>query len=145
MTGTIVETRSGMEIVGRMIDTETSEVVSSQDVYMESKAPSVLRTLAEGMAIKFHRDFPLIDGLVVERKGKHIFTDLGEKDVKLGRRLIVYREKPVVHPVTGKTLGADNEILDYARIVQVSSRISKAKLAINNPTAPQPMDGVVTE
>jgi TolB-like protein len=145
MTGTIVETRSGVEIVARMIDTETSEVVSSQDVYMESKDPSILRTLAEGMAIKFHRDFPLLDGLVVERKGKHIFTDLGEKDVKLGRRLIVYREKPVVHPVTGKALGADNEILDYARIVQVSSRISKARLAINNPTAPEPMDGVVTE
>jgi TolB-like protein len=145
VTGSIIETHTGIEVVARMIDTETSEILATEDVYGEIKDLPALRILAEGMAIKFHREFPLVDGLVVEQKKGDIFTDLGENKIKLRRRLIVYREEPIKHPMTGKMLGADNEILGHARVTQVMPEMSKAELVDIRPKAVKPLDRVITE
>jgi TolB-like protein len=145
ITGSIIETRTGIEIVGRMIDTETSEILATEDVYDEIKDLPALRTLAEGMAIKFHREFPLLGGFVIQQKGKYIFTDLGQDKIKLQRRLIVYREEPIKHPVTGKILGADNEIVGRAKVTQVLPEMSKAELMRGKPGAIKRLDKVITE
>lgn len=145
ITGSIIETRIGIEVVARMIDTETSEILATEDVYDDVKDLTSLRILAEGMAIKFHRDFPLVDGLIIEQKRENIFTDLGENVIKLRRRLIVYREEPIKHPVTGKVLGADNEILGHARVTQVMPEMSKAELVDVRPEAIKSQDRVITE
>jgi hypothetical protein len=128
ITGSIVETRTGIEIVGRLIDTETSEVLDTEDVYDERKDLQTQKDLAEGMAVKFHREFPLIDGTVIQQKGQFIFTDLGQDKIKPQRRLLVYREEPINHPVTGKVLGTDNEIIGRAKVVQVMQEMSKAEM-----------------
>lgn len=128
ITGSIVETRQGIEVVARMIDTETSEIVVTEDVYDEEKDLGVIRSLAQGMAVKFHREFPLVGGTVIKTGDKYIFTDLGQDKIKLQRRLIVYREEQVRHPVTGKLLGADTAILGRARVTQVSPEMSKSEL-----------------
>lgn len=143
--GSIVETRTGIEIVSRMFDTETSDIVATADVYGEVKDLPALRYLAQGMAIKLHRDFPLVDGMVLEQKGKDIVTDLGENEVKLYRKVIVYREKPVKHPVTGKILGADSEVIGRARVTQVLPKMSKAELVTGKSGAIEPQDKVMTE
>lgn len=145
IAGNIIETSTGIEIVARLIDTETSEILAAEDVYDEVKDLAALRSLAEGMAIKFHREFPLLDGLVVQKKGKHIFTDLGQGRVKNQRRLIVYREEPVKHPVTGKIIGADNQIIGHARVTQVMPEMSKAVLLDAGDDIVKPLDKVITE
>jgi len=131
--------------VARLVDTETSEILASEDVYDEVKDPAALRGLAEGMAVKFHRAFPLLDGLVLQQKGNAIFTDLGQDKVKLNRRLLVFKEEPLKHPVTGKVLGADNVIVGRARVSQVMPEMSKADLLDGKPEAVQPQDRVITE
>ena len=143
--GSIIETRAGIEIVARMIDTETSEIMATADVYDEAKDLPALRTLAEGMAIKFHREFPLLGGLVIQSKGEQIFTDLGKGKIKLQRRLIVYREEPIEHPVTGKVLGADNKILGRARVTQVLPEMSRAELLNDKGKTIKRLDKVITE
>jgi len=143
--GSIVETRTGIEIVSRMIDTETSDIVATADVYGEVKDLPALRYLAEGMAIKLHRDFPLVDGIVLEQAGKDIVTDLGENDVKLYRKVIVYRERPVKHPATGKVLGSDSEIIGRARVTQVLPKMSKAELVTGKAGVIELQDKVMTE
>ena len=145
LTGGIVETRAGTEIVARLIDTETSEILATEDVYDEVKDLLGLRGLAEGMAIKFHRDFPLLQGTVVQQKGNAIFTDLGQDQVKLQRRLIVYREESVKHPVTGKILGADHVIVGRAKVTQVLPDMSKAEVVDGKAETIKPMDKVITE
>jgi hypothetical protein len=145
LTGSIVESRTGTEIVARLVDTETSEILASEDVYDEVKDPAALRGLAEGMAIKFHRAFPLLDGLVLQQRGSAIFTDLGQDKVKLNRRLIVFREEPVKHPVTGKILGAENVIVGRAKVSQVMPEMSKADLLDGKPEAVKAQDRVITE
>jgi hypothetical protein len=140
-----VETGTGTEIVARLVDTETSEVLASEDVYDEVKDPAGLRVLAEGMAVKFHRAFPLLDGLVLQQRGNAIFTDLGQDKIKLNRRLLVFKEEPLKHPVTGKILGADHVIVGRARVSQVMPDMSKADLLDGKPEAVKPQDKVITE
>lgn len=145
VTGSIVETGTGTEIVARLVDTETSEILASEDVYDEVRDPAGLRGLADGMAAKFHRDFPLLDGLVLQQRGDAIFTDLGQDKVQLNRRLIVFKEEPLKHPVTGKVLGSDNVIVGRARVSQVMPEMSKANLLDGKPEAVKPQDRVITE
>ena len=145
VTGTIVETRTGIEIVARMIDTETSEILAIQDVYDEAKDLAALRVLAEGLALKIHRDFPLVGGFILQRKGDAVFTDLGEDKIKLQRRLILYREEPLKHPATGKMLGVDNVIIGHARVTQVMPEMSKAEVVSGNAESVTPQDKVITE
>ncbi|MDM8550787.1 FlgO family outer membrane protein [Desulfobacterales bacterium HSG2] len=145
VTGSITESRAGIEIVARLIDTETSEILASEDVYDEVKDLMALRSLSEGMAVKFHRDFPLVDGLVIQQKGDYIFIDLGKDVVRLRRGFIVYREEPIKHPVTGKILGADNVIVGRARITQVMPDLSKAEILEEKAASVKPMDKVIAE
>jgi len=145
ITGSIIETRIGIEIVSRFIDTETSEILATEDVYDEIKDIKTLKSMAEGLATKFHREFPLLDGLVIQQKGSSIFTDLGRDKVKVQRRLIVYREEPIKHPKTGKVLGTDNEILGRVRITQVMPDLSKAKIIDGKASAIKVLDKVITE
>jgi hypothetical protein len=145
VTGSIVETRKGIEVVGRLIDTETSEILATEDVYDEVKDIPGIKLLAEGMAIKFHIEFPLVSGLVIERKKDDIFTDLGKEKTKLGRRLIVYRPEPMKHPITGKVVGADNVIIGRARVSQVMPEMSKAELLDGRNETIRSMDRVISE
>ena len=143
--GSIIQTRTGTEIIARMIDTETSAVLAAFDVYGEAANVRLLNDLSEGLAIKFHREFPLLEGLVVDKKGKAVFTDLGHDAVKIQRRLIVYRDAPIKHPVTGKLLGSNNEILGRGRVTQVMPELSKVEMLNGQSTAIKPLDKVITE
>lgn len=145
MIGRIVRTRTGIEIIGRMVDTETSEILSAVDVYGEFGEMSALKPLARGMAAKFHQDFPLAIGTVVRRKRGAIFTDLGNDVIKVHRRVVLFRETPVTHPETGIVLGSDNEITGHARITQVMTDLSKARLVGGDDTAVRSLDRVVAE
>ena len=122
-----------------------SEVLAAQDVYDEVKDLAALRVLAEGLAVKFHRDFPLVDGLILQKKGDAVFTDLGEDKIKVQRRLILYREEPLKHPVTGKMLGVDNVIVGRARVTQVMPEMSKAEVVAGKAEGVKPQDKVITE
>ena len=145
VTGSMIETTKGIEIVARMIDTETSEILATEDVYDEIKDLPALRSLAEGMAIKFHHDFPLVEGLVIQHKGNYVFTDLGHNKAMLKRRFIIFREEPIKHPATGKILGSDNVILGRARIMQVMPDMSKAEIVEGDIDNIKPLDKVITE
>lgn len=145
ITGSIIESRKGLEIVARMIDTETSMIIEMEDVYDETKDLLALKKLSEGLAIKFHKDFPLLDGNVIQQKGNAIFTDLGTGKVKLNHRLIIYREELIKHPITGKVLGADNIIIGRARVTQIQPDISKAEISSIQKVLVRPMDKVITE
>jgi hypothetical protein len=128
LVGNFIETRTGIEIVSRLIDNETSVILAEKDIYGEYKDRSSLMLLAEGLAIKYHQEFPLVEGMIVQEKGDSFFTDLGEGKTKPQRRLIVYREGEAIrHPDTGKVLGSDTEIIGYARVTQVMGGMSRAE------------------
>ena len=145
IAGSIIETRNGIEIVSRMIDTETSEILATEDVYADVKGGAALSTLARGLAIKYHHDFPLVEGIVINADGNVILTDIGSEKIKLRQRVIVYREAQVRHPVSQRVLGTDKQILCRARITQVQKEMSKARLVEDPPVAVEPLQKVIAE
>ena len=145
IAGDIIETRQGIEIVSRMIDTETSDILALEDVYGETKDRQSIQALANGMAIKYHRDFPLVGGIVVSKKGRNIITDLGAQKIKRQRRILVYKESPIKHPASGKVLGVDKEILCRARVTMVNAEISKAELPEETSDKVLELHKVITE
>ncbi|HHP7235161.1 MAG TPA: FlgO family outer membrane protein, partial [Desulfobacterales bacterium] len=145
VTGSVVESRRGVEVIARMIDVETSEILDTEDVYSETRDWESLQTLAEGLAVKFHRRFPLVNGTVLEAKGNVIFTDLGEEKIGCQKRLLVYRNHPIQHPLSGKILGSDTEILSQARVQQVSAEMTKAELLEPTEATVSAFDQVITQ
>ena len=145
ITGSIIETRAGIEVVARMIDTETSEILATEDVFEKNRDLPALMNLAEGMALKFHREFPLVDGLIIKSTREYIFTTLGQDVIKPQRRIIVYRDKQIKHPLTGKVLGVDMQIIANAIVTQVQSEISKAELIEKKHQLISPLDKVITK
>ena len=145
VTGSIIESRKGIEVVSRLIDTETADILSTQDVYSEAKDLMALHLLARGLAVKFTRDFPLTAGQVLSVKGRSIATDLGADSIKLQRRLIIFRNEPATRAGAGKSLGAENKILGYARVNQVMPGLSKADCFDAEITQIKPLDRVIVQ
>lgn len=145
IAGDIIETRQGIEIVSRMIDTETTEILAMEDVYSDAKDMQSLKKLANGMAIKYHRDFPLVDGIVVGKQGRNVITNLGEKKIKHQRRILIYKESPIYDPTNGRLLGVDKQILCRARVTMVEPEISKAKLVEETTAEVRTFHKVITE
>lgn len=131
LAGTVVESPDSVEIIGRIIDTETATVLASNDIFGEDKSFSGLGDLLDGLAFKFKRDFPIFEGILIEvRGGDEVLIDIGaEKQVRPNQRLICYREgMEIKHPVTGRILGAEPEILGDLSVSEVFEGFSKASL-----------------
>lgn len=129
LAGSIIETPDSIEVISRLIDTETSTVLTSNDVFDQEKGLSSLSTLLDSLAYKFKRDFPLLEGIIIEVKNTLVMVDIGqEKKIKPLSRLICFRDGPVVkHPVTGKILGAETVELAELKIKDVYKGFSQAE------------------
>ncbi|MFZ1983190.1 MAG: CsgG/HfaB family protein [Desulfatitalea sp.] len=128
VAGSLIETQTGIEIVGRVVDSETSEILATVDAYGEEKQLPGVKNLAQTLALKIHREFPLADGTVIERQGPIILTDLGSDQLRAQRSLLIYEERPARHPTGGHLLGFGQKVLGRARVTQLQTRLSQAKL-----------------
>ena len=130
LIGTAVETPPALEVYARFVDVETSVVLAAADIYGEELTLRTMKTLMEGLAWKLRRHFPLVEGSVIERKGKELFVDLtSSQGVMRYMKLIVFREgQESKHPMTGKMLKKPDTPLGEALITAVSTDLSAATL-----------------
>ncbi len=131
ITGSIIEKESSIEVIARMVDTETSAILTANDVFEEDKSLPVVKTLMDGLAYKFSRDFPLSEGIVIKKDGNSIYIDLGiDSKIKEGIKFIIYRTGPeIIHPLTGKSLGAESVDLGEARLKDIYKEFSVALIS----------------
>ena len=127
VTGAIIETHTGIEVIGRVIDSDTADILCALDVYGEDKSAQGRRRLAQWLSLKIHHQFPLVDGAIVNREGDVIYTDLGEQKLRAQRRILIYKERPI-HGAGNRILGMDQQIMGHAWITQVQEQLSKAEL-----------------
>lgn len=97
------------------------------------------------MAIKLHREFPVVEGEILNRQRRVIFTDLGSDQLRAQRRILVVEKKPVQHPVNGQPLGYDYKVVGRARLIQVQKAFSKGELYADKASVIGPKCGVVTQ
>ena len=92
MIGAVTETAQSPEILARFVDVDTAVVLAVGDVYGEDLTPPTVKTLVEGLVWKLQRQFPLAEGVVLEKAGKQLFTDLNERHgVKRSMKLLIFR------------------------------------------------------
>ncbi|MDY6864286.1 MAG: FlgO family outer membrane protein [Thermodesulfobacteriota bacterium] len=128
--GTYHETPDSIEVFARLINTETSGILAVEDVFDQNKNLSQLRYNLNGLATKFKSDLPLIQGMVIKLEGDKIYIDAGlDQNLKKEMKFIAYREGEVIkHPITGKILGADTEVLGEIRLEKVFEDFSLGKI-----------------
>jgi hypothetical protein len=127
---TVSEGQRSVEIVSRLISTETAEVMETRDAYIEDKSLAAVKELMEGLASKLSLGFPVVEGLVVKREKGTVFSDIGRASgVRSSMGAAIYRRgKEIRHPVTGKSLGWDMVKIGDGTFEEVEDGFSKVRL-----------------
>jgi len=147
MTGTIYETKDSIEVLTRLVDTETSTIIDSEDVFDQDKSLSNLKVLMAGLALKYRQSFPVLEGIIIKKEGKGVLIDLGSAEkVREEMGVILYREgEQLKHPVTGRVLGSEPVELGEGRIEDVHENFSKAIIRKGKPENVRIQDRVITK
>ena len=148
LMGSILETKDSIEIYARLVNSETSSIIAAKDVFDQSKSLPSVKTLSDTLALKFEHHLPLLEGLLIKKEGKKVFIDIGTNSgIKEEMKFMVFKEgEKIVHPVTGKVLGSDTEILGEAVIENINDDFSKGTLVKElKPGKIQVMNKVITK
>lgn len=123
LTGTIFETENGIEIFADVVETTSSNIIASEDVYGEQLNRSGLQKLCRGLAIKLEDVFPLVAGKVsgVDGQRVHLKFDCGHDIVK-GMRCILFEEQEVLDAQTERVVDRRDIRLGAALIKAVKKR-----------------------
>jgi tetratricopeptide (TPR) repeat protein/TolB-like protein len=145
MIGTVYVTKDSLEVLTRLVNTETSAVMETKDVFDEDTSLPGIKSLAERLAFKFRQSFPVMEGIVIKKEGDAVLIDIGGKmKVKKDMGLIIFREgEQLRHPVTGRTLGIEPVELGEARVEAVYEYYSRAQ--VDSPVGINVMDSVITK
>jgi len=129
------EDAKSLEIVARIVSTETSEVLGVKDVFAEDKSASSVKEMMVNLAAKLAVEFPVAEGMVVKASGKDVTMDLGEtSNIKKNMTVIVFRKgEEIRHPVTGKSLGWETVKVAEGRVEEVQPQFAKVRL-MDKPT-----------
>ncbi|MCL7487643.1 MAG: FlgO family outer membrane protein [Desulfobulbaceae bacterium] len=130
LAGTIIETADSLEIIARLIDAETSAVLAANDIFSEDKSFSSLTGMLDNLAARFTRDFPVLHGMLTDVGENEVTINIGaDKHIEPGMLMICYRDGlQIRHPVTGRIVGGEPEILGEIRVKEVLADSSKASL-----------------
>jgi TolB-like protein len=130
LAGTIIETADSLEIIARLIDAETAAVLATNDIFSEDKSFSSLTNMLDTLAAQFKRDFPVVHGMLTDVGENEVTINIGaDKHLKPGMLMICYRDGlQIRHPVTGRIIGVEPEILGENRVKEVLADSSKASL-----------------
>ncbi len=142
-TGTIYETRNGVEIVTRLIDPATSEILAIKDVYQESRDPESLNQMARNLTQKYIREFPLKEMRITECGERLFYFGHGEAPLKMGWPVLIFRaEKTGINQQPELNKGVDTAIIGKARIDELKPAACGARIIEKSITI-QTGDGVI--
>jgi len=124
------EDKRSLEVVTRIINTETGEVMDVKDVYTEDKSLASVREQMEGLAAKIAGNFPVATGMVISRDRKEVLADVGAAvHIRKSTGVVFYRRgKEIRHQVTGRSLGWDTIKLGEGRFEEVQREYSRVRL-----------------
>ncbi len=128
-TGEIIFSESATGVSdNKIVTTADGEIVSGvidyNAAYSEASRQAVDKT-----AEKIATLFPLL-GYVINIKDEEIYTDIGsDRGVKIGDTFIIFRKgEEIVHPVTGKLMGCEKEVIGLLEITISEQELSIGKI-----------------
>ncbi|ETR70727.1 MAG: hypothetical protein OMM_03029 [Candidatus Magnetoglobus multicellularis str. Araruama] len=121
LKGIIYESDNEIEVVIRLVDIQTSKVLTQCDMFTADKKNQLIEKVKE-LSDKLHAAFPLIDGIIQQENELVPDTDhLSHiENVALNSILIMYQtEKMRKNSITGKPFGAETTISGYAHVHEI--------------------------
>ena len=130
MVATVNESPKAVEIYAQLINTETSTVLASKDVFDPEKAPGTARTKMRELAAKLKQEYPLVGGSVVTVSNQRVAIGIGSaKKVRADMKVIVYLEgEPLIDPQTKMVLDRNIEPLGEGLLKDVRPQVSFATM-----------------
>jgi TolB-like protein len=127
ISGTVIKLSNLTEVNTRLIDVQTGSILAAEKVTSETAMR--LAKLINLMATKIIKNFPL-EGYVVQRSGKTVIIDLGERaGVKEGMKFIVFKEGNVIkHPKTGEVLDITHIETGKVEVTRLKEKTSTATI-----------------
>ena len=131
LCGSIASSPESVEIIGRLLDTETAAILSEKDVYWEGEMTAGFRGTLDSLALKFKKDIPLCEGKVTQcMPDNSLVIDLGQSQaIQEGMKFLAYQEtEPLIDAETGMNLGSDTDILGLLAAREVAPVSCKAAI-----------------
>jgi tetratricopeptide (TPR) repeat protein len=130
MVATVNESPKSVEVYAQLINTETSTVLASRDIFDPEKAPGSARAKMRELAAKLKAEYPLVGGSVVTVSNQRVAVGMGSaKKVRADMKVIVYQEgEPLVDPQTKVVLDRNIESLGEGLLKDVRPQVSFAAL-----------------
>jgi curli production assembly/transport component CsgG len=128
MVATVNESPRTAEIYAQLINTETSTVLASRDVFDPDKAPGSARAKMRELAARLKQEYPLVGGSVVTVSNQRVAVAMGSaRRVRSDMKVIVYLEgDPLVDPQTKLVLDRNIEALGEGMLKDVRPQVSFA-------------------
>ncbi len=133
LSGVVLEEKDSVSVIAKIFDVETSAIMSAKDVYVEEKKPPKIKQRIGDLAMKFKRDFPLLEGIITDIQGSKIVVNKGlNNNIKEGSKLLLFREEPAKKDATsGALLRPDFTVLGEAKVNVVYEEFSEAAIITN--------------
>jgi hypothetical protein len=148
LLGSLSARETAVEIDLRLVDVETSLVITSVDVYGEDVDAPKLRELCQGLVLKLCDELPVVEGTVLDVSRASAMTDLGHAHkVKQGMRCILFQEgEPILHPLSGTVVGVRTEPLAHGTVRSVLEQTSELELIERDAESRvKPLHRVITQ
>lgn len=129
-----------LELIARAIDTETTVVLDSEEVFGPVHSLKDVHLLADGLSVKFKQAFPVVEGRVISEDSDIIQIDIGAKDHVLPYMKVLYFREG--EPIT---LAGSGKILEKRLIVLGQGRITKAYESYSDSVVLSKKDGTRIE
>ena len=143
LVGTVDERERSIEVYARIVEPDTAEILVEKDAFHEDKSPANLAFLMRGLADKLRQGFPLLEGRVAAVEGDELLVDFAGHELRLARKLVLFREAPPAGSADGEVVGLDAVPLGEAAVRVIDGPRVRATLSAEVDAAPG--DKVITK
>ena len=136
LIGAITQDEKKVGVDARLVNTETAEVLTSNDAYAKSADPEDLRKMATKIAVAVYNAMPMAQGVVIKVETSEFMVDMGEeKGLKKGMKVVVFKEgEEIKHPLTGELLGRKNKKLGEIILRDVQTKFGTGEASETDGT-----------
>jgi tetratricopeptide (TPR) repeat protein len=134
-SGHYVKSRYGIEVAIRVIDNETTGVLTVKDAYSESHHDESVLRMAESLSLRIHNEFPIMKGHIQKINSNIIQVSLGKQELKAQNRLIIFQPSED---------GINPELLGFGRISEKNLHTSDVMI-IHTSRPVSKKDRVITQ
>lgn len=121
---------AGLEIKARVVSTETSEVISTLDAYIEDRNNrGIVGMACESLAMQLAKLYPRLSGEVLDARGNTLLLNWTQEDgVRPGAYVLLMKEEPPwIDEATGEVLEAGQFVaVGRARIESATTSSTRA-------------------